>query len=336
MLDLSSRPRRRRTSRPRRRRRVGIDWQLAPVEFIWFGKSGVEICTQMKDPKRNGGRDAAGLVEHLRHDASLNGFIPRRWAPGAEPIDAAGNVRGSREGQWPTAGAAGQPVERRRSLSSLRAERKQSGLSRRRWSGFHRCARRRCGGSWAVLTRPGSTPRRGAERVAGDRGRKKPKWPILLARRCRTASPPRPPADRREARAEHLDRAIAPPRDHRRRTARGSRPCTWQVLQRRQLRIEEMAGLRTPRPIAGTRPAAGLALYAGASRAHSRARTTGTPTTFISAKSRTISAATASASRSRITRPRTACARFRYCWRSGQAPRPPPRSSRYMRLSGRS
>jgi hypothetical protein len=31
----------------------------------------------MKDPKRNGGRDAAGLVEHLRHDASLNGFIPR-------------------------------------------------------------------------------------------------------------------------------------------------------------------------------------------------------------------------------------------------------------------
>ena len=25
--------------------RAGIDWQLAPVEFIWFGKSGVEICT---------------------------------------------------------------------------------------------------------------------------------------------------------------------------------------------------------------------------------------------------------------------------------------------------
>jgi hypothetical protein len=56
--------------------RAGIDWQLAPVDFIRFGKSGAEICAQMKDPKRNGGRDAAGLVEHLRHDASLNGFIP--------------------------------------------------------------------------------------------------------------------------------------------------------------------------------------------------------------------------------------------------------------------
>jgi hypothetical protein len=26
--------------------RAGIDWQLAPVDFIWFGKSGAEICTQ--------------------------------------------------------------------------------------------------------------------------------------------------------------------------------------------------------------------------------------------------------------------------------------------------
>jgi hypothetical protein len=29
--------------------RAGIDWQLAPVEFIWFGKSGSEICAQLKD-----------------------------------------------------------------------------------------------------------------------------------------------------------------------------------------------------------------------------------------------------------------------------------------------
>jgi hypothetical protein len=62
---------------------AGIDWQLAPVAFIWYGKSGAEICSQMKDPHRNGGRDGVGLLEHLRHDASLNGFIPRGWAPGA-------------------------------------------------------------------------------------------------------------------------------------------------------------------------------------------------------------------------------------------------------------
>ncbi|GAB2176792.1 hypothetical protein [Dongia sp. agr-C8] len=61
---------------------AGIDWQLAPVEFLWFGQSGATICAQLRDPKRNGGRDAEGLIEHLRHDASLSGFIPRAWAPG--------------------------------------------------------------------------------------------------------------------------------------------------------------------------------------------------------------------------------------------------------------
>lgn len=63
--------------------RAGIDWQLAPVAFIWFGKRGAEICRQLKDSSRNGGRDAKGLIEHLRHDASQSGFIPRAWAPGA-------------------------------------------------------------------------------------------------------------------------------------------------------------------------------------------------------------------------------------------------------------
>jgi hypothetical protein len=32
--------------------------------------------------KRNGSRDAAGLVAHLQHDAALNGFIPWAWSPG--------------------------------------------------------------------------------------------------------------------------------------------------------------------------------------------------------------------------------------------------------------
>jgi len=86
--------------------RAGIDWQLAPVDFIWFGKSGAEICAQMKDPKRNGGRDAAGLVEHLRHDASLSGFIPRGWAPGAGRATPPGTR--SRQGHG-RVGAAGQP-----------------------------------------------------------------------------------------------------------------------------------------------------------------------------------------------------------------------------------
>lgn len=54
---------------------AGIPWQLAPVDFVWYGKTGAEICQQLRDPKRNGGRDAAELVQHLRHDAARHGFI---------------------------------------------------------------------------------------------------------------------------------------------------------------------------------------------------------------------------------------------------------------------
>ena len=87
--------------------RAGIDWQLAPVDFIWFGKSGAEICAQMKDPQRNGGRDAVGLLEHLRHDESLSGFIPRAWVPTGRttpPGTFEDHVKDV--AQW---GAAGQP-----------------------------------------------------------------------------------------------------------------------------------------------------------------------------------------------------------------------------------
>lgn len=62
--------------------RAGLPWQLAPVEFLWYSESGAEICKQLSDPARNGGRDAIGLLDHLRHDASLDGFIPRAWEPG--------------------------------------------------------------------------------------------------------------------------------------------------------------------------------------------------------------------------------------------------------------
>ena len=88
--------------------RAGIDWQLAPVEFIWFGKSGAEICAQLKDPKRNGGRDVAGLLEHLRHDASLHGFIPRARNPGEGRTTPPGNFEAHVKdmAMW---GAAGQP-----------------------------------------------------------------------------------------------------------------------------------------------------------------------------------------------------------------------------------
>ncbi|MBP1841790.1 hypothetical protein J2046_000034 [Rhizobium petrolearium] len=88
--------------------RAGIPWQLAPVEFLWYGQSGAEICKQLRDRARNGGRDAVALLDHLRHDASLSGFIPRGWEPGegrsTPPGTFEDHVRDMAE--W---GAAGQP-----------------------------------------------------------------------------------------------------------------------------------------------------------------------------------------------------------------------------------
>ena len=58
--------------------RVAASWQLAPVEADWFGKSAVEICNQLRDPERNGGRTMRDLAEHLHHDVVLHWA----WAPG--------------------------------------------------------------------------------------------------------------------------------------------------------------------------------------------------------------------------------------------------------------
>jgi hypothetical protein len=48
--------------------RVAAPWMLAPVEAHWFGQDAEAICHQLRDPERNGGRDAAGLADHLGHD----------------------------------------------------------------------------------------------------------------------------------------------------------------------------------------------------------------------------------------------------------------------------
>ena len=53
-------------------------WHLAPHEMAWEGKTLGEICAQIKDPARNGGRSLASLVEHIGED-HLVGWA---WAPG--------------------------------------------------------------------------------------------------------------------------------------------------------------------------------------------------------------------------------------------------------------
>jgi hypothetical protein len=53
-------------------------WAMAPSEMVWEGKTLAEICVQMKDPARNGGRSVADLIEHVGDD-TLVGWA---WHPG--------------------------------------------------------------------------------------------------------------------------------------------------------------------------------------------------------------------------------------------------------------
>ena len=53
-------------------------WGLAPLEMAWQGKSVGDICRQIKDPARNGGRSLALLQEHVAKD-DLVGWA---WHPG--------------------------------------------------------------------------------------------------------------------------------------------------------------------------------------------------------------------------------------------------------------
>lgn len=53
-------------------------WGLAPIEMAWEGKSIGDICRQVKDPARNGGRNLSLLHDHIASD-DLVGWA---WYPG--------------------------------------------------------------------------------------------------------------------------------------------------------------------------------------------------------------------------------------------------------------
>ena len=58
-------------------------WHLPPVEQAWFGRTSAEICAQIKDPERNGGRTLAEIAEHIAEDELVHwGWSP---GPGREP-----------------------------------------------------------------------------------------------------------------------------------------------------------------------------------------------------------------------------------------------------------
>jgi hypothetical protein len=65
------------------------EWHLAPREMAWEGKSIGEICAQIKDPARNGGRKPEDLIHHIGED-TLVGWA---WAPGFGRAPAPGTQK---------------------------------------------------------------------------------------------------------------------------------------------------------------------------------------------------------------------------------------------------
>ena len=61
-------------------------WAVAPIEMAWQGRSLAEICAQLKDPARNGGKSLAQIQEHMAHDA----LVGWGWAPGGNRKPAPG------------------------------------------------------------------------------------------------------------------------------------------------------------------------------------------------------------------------------------------------------
>ena len=78
-------------------------WGLAPLEMAWEGKSIGQICQQIKDQNRNGGRTLAQLQEHLAHDD----LVAWGWSPGEgrEPAPGTQAQLGELAQAWIDAGA---------------------------------------------------------------------------------------------------------------------------------------------------------------------------------------------------------------------------------------
>lgn len=79
-------------------------WALAPVEMAWQGKSLGQICVQIKDKERNGGRDIEALVKHMAEDE----LVGWGWHPGGTRTPAPGTQKqfGDLIKAWVAAGAA--------------------------------------------------------------------------------------------------------------------------------------------------------------------------------------------------------------------------------------
>jgi hypothetical protein len=81
-----------------------VEWHLAPRSMAWQHKSLADICMQLKDTSRNGGRTVSQIVEHSARD-SLVGWA---WQPGGrrEPAPGTQASFGALMQAWAESGAA--------------------------------------------------------------------------------------------------------------------------------------------------------------------------------------------------------------------------------------
>jgi len=79
------------------------EWHIAPREMAWEGKTLAEICAQIKDPARNGGRKAEDLIHHIGTD-TLVGWA---WHPGfgRSPAPSTQKEAGALVDAWVKSGA---------------------------------------------------------------------------------------------------------------------------------------------------------------------------------------------------------------------------------------
>ncbi len=78
-------------------------WEIAPLSMAWQGKSLGDICRQLKDVSRNGGRDLAALQEHIAKDD----IVAYGWNPGEgrQPAPGSQETAGQLVQAWIESGA---------------------------------------------------------------------------------------------------------------------------------------------------------------------------------------------------------------------------------------
>lgn len=79
-------------------------WALAPASMAWQGRTLAQICRQLKDPARNGGKTLAEIQAHMAGDE----LVAWGWNPGAGRVPAPGTQAqmGELTQAWIDTGAA--------------------------------------------------------------------------------------------------------------------------------------------------------------------------------------------------------------------------------------